>query len=164
MSDKRYQNEPQCSYCRRGKRGLVLQDTCQNCKWLELVNSPSPSVLDSKSSPNYLRCISNFSNFQPLDEIAPFFQIPTPKVKISISCLENSSSSFSNGPPKEKSEKHEEIGDYPLNKTYQEFPTRIHTHRLLTNYTPIPRCVPTPPSTPQYNCKAFVEILSAQPK
>jgi hypothetical protein len=166
MSDKRYQKEPQCLYCQKGQRGLVFQDICQNCKRLELVNSPlSLSELVSKSSPNYHRSFSNLPNFQPLDATASFFQIPTPTVKVSISRLENFSPSFSNELSKERSEKNEEIGEYPLNKTYQEPPTRIHTHRLLTNYTPIPRCVPTPPPTPQYNCKAYVlEVLSAEPK
>jgi hypothetical protein len=118
---------------------------------------------DAANPPYYLHSISPKLFARSINEKARTIHMPIPVVRLSISRLETSSSLYTNDILKEKND---ENGGFSSYATQLGTQNRIHTHRLLSDYTPIPRSMPTPPPTPHQspNHPRMINFILDQPK
>ena len=119
---------------------------CQRCMQQRTADSfinllkrgGTKDTLNSQKSPHYHRNISS----RPFPWL---IYMPIPVVAVSIARLETLTTVYTSEYLKEKNE---DYGGFSGCTTHSGNSNRIHTHRLLSDYTPIPRSMPTPPPTP----------------
>ena len=153
MGIKRQQVKHACINCQRACKKCDDKRPCQRC----VRQGTAISCIDLVKK----RGLKTFSNFQevPAPELNPdlsfkrSFQLldemlihrPIPETKFSIASLDALATICSEEFLREKSA---DSGESPDFTVHMESLNRIHTHRLLSDYTPIPRIIPTPPPTP----------------